>query len=83
MKLTRKMPVRPQIKEWMGAGAVGMKIEGCDSYREGGWTKLYEFDKPLTSNFNVVCIDSAKVYRYYRIVPSDGFSIGRNLVFRR
>lgn len=73
VKLTRKMPVRPQIKEWMEAGVVGMIIEGCNSYRDGDWTTLYEFDKPLTSNFNVVCIDTAKAYRYYRIVPSNGY----------
>ena len=73
IRLTRKMPLRPQLEEWMASGVIGMKIEGSDFPEREDWAKLYEFDKPMTSNFNVVCIDTAKVYGYYRIVPSDGY----------
>lgn len=70
VKLTRKMPVRPQLVEWMTAGVVGMKIEGGDMISEEGWTTLYEFQSHLEDNFHIVYPEASRVYKYYKISPS-------------
>ncbi len=67
VRLVRKMPLRPQLVEWMESGIVGCRIEGSDDVRR--WTTLYEFDKPVESNYHIVDLDRSKSYRYYRIVP--------------
>ncbi|MCM1504587.1 MAG: hypothetical protein NC127_05275 [Muribaculum sp.] len=70
VRLRRKMPLRPQLAEWMESGVVGCRIEGSDSLDDDGdWDLLYEFDKPLDRNYHVVNPALAKAYRYYRIVP--------------